>query len=296
MVKKENLMKVISAKSAGFCFGVRRAIELAEKTAAGRKQVYTYGPLIHNPQEVKRLQKAGIRSIERPGRLSGETLIIRTHGIPRGTREKLARQRLDIVDATCPFVKRAQDIIKRLSSDDVTIVIVGEKTHPEVVALASYCPRNGHVVEGPRDIRALKLGPRPVRVVSQTTQTPENLAAVVAAIKKTCPDVITFNTICKATNDRQDAARRLAGRVDVMIVVGGKNSGNTRRLAQICSAVTPTHHIETEKELQARWFTRAKTVGLTAGASTPDWIIDRVADAIGGTKDGRHKGSTYRRR
>ncbi|MGA2090287.1 MAG: 4-hydroxy-3-methylbut-2-enyl diphosphate reductase [Endomicrobiales bacterium] len=283
-------MKVITAKSAGFCFGVRRAIELAEKTVQGKKRVYTYGPLIHNPQEVKRLAKAGIRSIEAHGRLRDATLIVRTHGIPQELREKLEQKKLCIVDATCPFVKRAQDIIKKLSADDVQIIIVGEKTHPEVVGLVSYCRHNGFVVDNRHDITKAKLGHKPVFVVSQTTQTPENFAAVVAEIRKTCRNVTTFNTICKATKDRQEAARQLARRVDVMIVIGGKNSGNTRRLAQICSACTPTHHIETEKELKAGWFTRAKNVGLTAGASTPDWIIDRVANAIGGKTDGRYKG------
>ena len=239
------------------------------------------------------MAKAGIRSIEAPGRLRGETLIVRTHGIPREMREKLEQKSLHIVDATCPFVKRAQDIIKKLSVDDVDIVIVGEKTHPEVVGLVSYCRHNGAVVDNCRDIKKVKLGSKPVRVVSQTTQTPENFDAVVAEIKKTCGDVATFNTICKATKDRQRSARQLARQVDVMIVIGGKNSGNTRRLAQICSADTPTYHIETEKELDPRWFTAAKTVGLTAGASTPDWIIDRVAKAIGGNKDGRFKRIKY---
>lgn len=271
--------KIIIAKSAGFCFGVRRAITLAEKTAEGKKKIYSLGPLIHNPQEVKRLEKHGVKSISRPERLTNATLVLRTHGIPAGQREKLLRRKLEVVDATCPFVKRAQDAVRQLSAKQATVIIVGERTHPEVVGLVSYGGKKCYVVENIADARKLKLAGE-ICVVSQTTQTPENFNAVVTFLKKKYKHITTYNTICRATIDRQSAASGLARRVDVMVVVGGKNSGNTRRLAEICRAYAPTYHIETSAELKASWFAKAARIGLTAGASTPDWIINDVKAAI----------------
>ncbi|MHB9155183.1 MAG: 4-hydroxy-3-methylbut-2-enyl diphosphate reductase [Endomicrobiales bacterium] len=273
--------KIIIAKSAGFCFGVRRAITLAEKTAGRKRTIYTLGPLIHNPQEVQRLARRGIKLIKDPARLKEGTLILRTHGIPAAVRRRLETKKVRLVDATCPFVKRAQDIVQELTEDDVQVVIVGEKTHPEVVALVSYGRGKCRVVEKPSDARKLKLEGR-VFVVSQTTQTPENFKTIARYLKNTHANVSTFNTICRATIDRQNAASRLARRVEAMIVVGGKNSGNTRRLAQICRARARTHHIETAAELKAAWFKGVRRIGLTAGASTPDWIIQEVKGTIEG--------------
>lgn len=279
--------KITIAKSAGFCFGVRRAITLAEQTAGEKRQkIYTLGPLIHNPQEVKRLAQCGIREIKDPSRMPGATLILRTHGIPAALRGRLEKRCLALVDATCPFVKRAQDIIKDISRSEATVIIVGEKTHPEVVALVSYGQGKCRVVEKPSDLERLELA-GPVSVVSQTTQTPANFNAVVRALKKRKIRVNAYNTICRATIDRQNAASRLARRVSVMIVVGGKNSGNTRRLAEICRAYAVTHLIETAGELKKAWFAGAATIGLTAGASTPDWIIQEVKCTIEGMLQNR---------
>lgn len=276
----KNKSVVAVAKSAGFCFGVRRAITLAEETARGeKKRIYTLGPLIHNPQEVRRLGRCGIRAVASPARLKDETLILRTHGIPAGLRERLAARHLTLVDATCPFVKRAQEIVKQFSAGDVQIILVGEKTHPEVVALVSYGKGKCVVVENLDDLKKVALGPS-VAVVSQTTQTPENFATIIRYLKKRRRKLTVFNTICRATIDRQTAARTLARRVDAMVIVGGKNSGNTRRLAEICRAYTPTWHIETAAELRPRWFSGKRCAGITAGASTPDWIIHEVKDTI----------------
>jgi len=271
--------KIIVARSAGFCFGVRRAIDLAEKTVGRRRRIYTLGPLIHNPQEVKRLCSNGIRSIKNPARLRGATLILRTHGIPAPLMEKLRQRKLNIVDATCPFVKRAQDIVKRLSGGDYHILIVGEKTHPEVVALVSYGGKLCNVVENKHELSGLKLGPR-VGIVSQTTQTPENLKEVLDRVRRQRPRAKIYNTICRATIDRQAEARALARKVQCVIVVGGKNSGNTRRLAEICSRYTATYPIETASEIRPDWVKGVRAVGITAGASTPDWIIHDVKDKI----------------
>lgn len=280
--------KINVAKSAGFCFGVRRAITLAEQTAKKKKRIYTLGPLIHNPQEVKRLETSGIRPVRDPRRLKTATLILRTHGIPAPLKERLQRRTITVVDATCPFVKRAQDFVKQLSSEGYQVIIVGEQTHPEVVALVSYGGPACRVVENKEMLKTIRLQDK-VGIVSQTTQTPENFADVLRALKKLRPQVKVFNTICRATMDRQTDARSLAQKMEVMIVVGGKNSGNTRRLAEICSGYSPTYLIETADELKAAWFKTAQKVGITAGASTPDWIITKVKDTIIGIAEGKPK-------
>lgn len=271
--------KIKIAKTAGVCFGVKRAIELAEKTAKGKTKVYTLGPLIHNPQEVNRLSKNGIKSIKSPWRLKNETLILRTHGIPLAFKKKLEMKKLHLVDAACPFVKRAQDIVRKLTQENYQVIIIGDKIHPEVTALVSYGLGKCEVVENKSDIKRIKLEKK-VGIVSQTTQSKKNFDEIIAVLKKKRPNIKIFNTICKATVDRQTDASNVAKSVDLMIVVGGKNSGNTRRLYEICRTYAKTFHIETAKEIKPVWFKNAKTVGLTAGASTPDWIIKDVENKI----------------
>lgn len=267
------------ASNAGFCFGVRRAIDLTDKTARNRDAVYTLGPLIHNPQEVRRLAKNGVKAINRVNGIEGYTLIIRTHGITSKLKTKLETKNLELVDATCPFVKRAQDIVKKLSDDNYQIIIVGDKTHPEVIGLISYCNGNCYVVEKKSDIKVSKLIQR-IGIISQTTQSIENFNDIVKHIKKYRPNLKIYNTICRATIDRQAEALKLAKRVDVMFVVGGKNSGNTKRLAEICRQYAKTYLIETAKEIKAKWIKRKRNIGITAGASTPDWIIKSVETKI----------------
>ncbi len=272
-------MKIKIARTAGFCFGVRRAIDLADKTLKANKKIYTLGPLIHNPQEVKRLERKGIKPVKSPGKLKGVTLILRTHGIPSGLRKDLERKDLTLVDAACPFVKRAQKIVKELAGTARQIIIVGERTHPEVVALVSYGKGKCAVVENKKDLKKLKLADE-VSVLSQTTQARENFKGIVAELKHCGVKVKAYDTICRATIDRQSEASRLAKEVDVMIVVGGKNSGNTRRLYQICRRYTKTYLIETAGQLKKSWFKEKGTAGITAGASTPDWIVKEVTKKI----------------
>lgn len=272
-------IKIITAKSAGFCFGVRRAIDLAEQIPVKKNGIFTLGPIIHNPQEVQRLEKIGIKSVADPFSVKKGTIVLRTHGIPAGIREKLVAKELNLVDATCPFVKRAQDVVNKQAKDKCSIVIVGEKTHPEVVALVSYGNGKCHVLERREDIKKHRFE-KDVRVVSQTTQTLENFNEIIEELEKKGYKVKAFNTICRATIDRQNAASRLAKKTDIMIVIGGKNSGNTRRLAEICGHFAKTYHIEIADEIKPLWLKNVKTVGLTAGASTPDWIIQKVKDKI----------------
>lgn len=277
MIRSNRSIKI--AETAGFCFGVRRAIELAENTKDGKGGIYTLGPLIHNPQEVRRLEKKGIRTIQNISGKKDITLIIRTHGIPSGYKEKLKQKKLKVVDATCPFVKRAQDIVKKLKKDNFQVIIVGEKTHPEVVALVSYGGGKCRVIEDKSGIESCKLAQN-VGVLSQTTQIPDKFDEVIKLLKKKRPNLKVFNTICRATVARQAEAKELAKKSDVMIIAGGKNSGNTRRLFDISNKYTPTHLVETAGELKKNWFTGKKRVGITAGASTPDWIINEVKEKI----------------
>ena len=273
------MVKITIAKSAGFCFGVKRAIDLAQDIASKNKEVYTFGPLIHNPQEVLRLEKENIKVIEDYSKIEKGVLVLRTHGIPLDIYENLSKKKnIKIVDAACPFVKKAQDIIKKLSEDSKQIVIVGEKKHPEVVALVSYGKGKCLVVEDKNDVKNVKKTDI-IYIVSQTTQSPKNFEEIVNEISK-ISQVKVFNTICRATFDRQMAAEKLAKEVDIMIVIGGKNSGNTTRLYQICSAITKTYHIENVDEIETDWFNNIENVGITAGASTPDWIIGNIKRRI----------------
>lgn len=272
-------MKILVAESSGFCFGVKRAIDLAEDVAGKNKEVYTFGPLIHNPQEVLRLEKENIKVIDDYSKIEKGVLVLRTHGIALDIYEKLSEKKnIKLVDATCPFVKRAQDIVKKLSDGREQIIIVGEKRHPEVVALVSYGKGKCFVVEDKKDVKNIKKTDI-IYVVSQTTQSPKKFNEIVTEIAK-ISEVKVFNTICRATFDRQSAAEKLAKEVDVMVVIGGKNSGNTTRLYQICSAITKTYHIENVDEINKSWFDKAETVGITAGASTPDWIIENIKRRI----------------
>lgn len=273
------MAKITIAKSAGFCFGVKRAIDLAQDIVSTNEEVYTFGPLIHNPQEVERLEKENIKVIEDYSKIEKGVLVLRTHGIPLYVYENLStKKNIKLVDATCPFVKRAQDIVKKLSKNSEQIVIVGEKQHPEVIALVSYGKGKCLVVEDIKDTKNVKKTDI-IYIVSQTTQSPKKFEDIVNEISK-ISQVKVFNTICKATFDRQSAAEKLAREVDIMIVIGGKNSGNTTRLYQICSNITKTYHIENVDEIEKAWFDNVKNIGITAGASTPDWIIENIRRRI----------------
>jgi 4-hydroxy-3-methylbut-2-enyl diphosphate reductase len=271
------------AGKSGFCFGVKRAIGIAESAAGADKKTYTLGPIIHNPQEVSRLLKKGIKTLKNARGVKNATVILRTHGIPLSLHDALLKKNdIEIIDATCPFVKRAQNIVTELASKGETIIIAGEKKHPEVVALVSYGGNKCFVVENSKEAGKFKSqNPQGslINIVSQTTQTPKNFSDIVKSLKKRYK-VKVYNTICKATFDRQNAAQKLAGAVDLMIVIGGKNSGNTTRLAQICAQKTKTLHIETVSEIKPVWFKNKKKIGLTAGASTPDWIIEQVKEEV----------------
>jgi len=280
-------MEIILADKAGFCFGVKRAINTAFK-AAGAGRTYCFGPLIHNPQEVERLRKEGVETVDDFSHLKpGDSLIIRSHGVPPKVLQKAKDQGLTIIDLTCPFVAKAQQHAENLSNEGYQVVVVGEKEHPEVQSIIGYAGDNAVVVEKPGEIDGLNLSGR-IGVVAQTTQSYGNFSEIVLRLLRLSKELKVFNTICSSTKERQDAARVLASRVDVMIVVGGRNSANTSRLVSLCrEAGKPTYHVEIVDEIQQEWLNGVASVGVTAGASTPGWIIDAVINRLRSGKDGR---------
>ncbi len=280
-------VEIILAPHAGFCFGVERAIELAEEAAKYTKEgkkVYTFGPLIHNPQEIGRLKNLGINVLESEEQLDGNTvLILRSHGIPPQKERELKAKGVKIIDATCPYVKAVHEAAQQLVREGYFVVLVGEKNHPEVIGTWGYLQDvngEGIIVEKIEDLKPA-LSKTKVGVIAQTTQNEQFFKEVVGELAVWVNELKVINTICNATSVRQEEVRELAPQVDVMIIIGGKNSGNTTRLYRIAKSLNPnSHHIETEGELKEEWFENAKRVGVSAGASTPKWIIERVVNRI----------------
>ncbi len=273
-------MEVRVARYAGVCYGVERALKLAEEASAGGQRVKTLGPLIHNPQAVAALREQGVEVAACLDEVSDETLVIRTHGVDPAIIAQAKTKGLDVVDATCPFVTKAQKAAEQLRAEGYTLVVVGEADHPEVEGIVAHAGGEAIVI-GSADELPARLSSRRVGIVVQTTQSPGRLAAVVDALLPRSNELRVFNTICSATEQRQMAAEELARDVDVMVIVGGHNSGNTKRLAEISHSVNQrTYHVETAEELEPGWFDHAQTVGVTAGASTPDEQIRGVIAAI----------------
>lgn len=270
-------MKLIIAKSAGFCFGVKRAMDMALDAAQKYPPpLYTLGPLIHNPQAVEYLEQFGIRVKHQVERIAKGTVILRSHGVSLRELEKAKEKGLKVIDATCPIVKRAHFFAKFLRRNDYALLIVGDAEHPEVEAIRSYLDREVVVVEKPEMLS--HVGPwKKLGIIAQTTQSFELFKEVVAASLSRAKEVRVFNTICHATAVRQKEAVEIAKTVECMIVTGGYNSGNTQRLAGICREVQPkTYHVEIAQEINPKWLFKKEKIGLTAGASTPSWIIQEV--------------------
>lgn len=273
-------MEIRVARHAGVCYGVERALELASQAAEDAGTVHTLGPLIHNPQAVTALRSRGVEVAEDLGEVSEGTLVIRSHGVDPTIIEAARAKGLDVVDATCPFVSKAHDAARELKRSGYLVVIVGEADHPEVEGINAHAGGDALIVQVPGELPE-RFSNRRVGIVVQTTQSADRLTAVVDALLPRVAELRVFNTICSATAQRQLSAEELAREVDVMVVVGGHNSGNTTRLAEICARVNPrTHHVETADELESAWFEGAKSVGVTAGASTPDAQMAGVITAI----------------
>jgi len=264
------------AKNAGFCFGVKRALRYAEDAAAQFGKIYSLGPLIHNPQEVERLSSQGIISVDSLDQVEGDYVIVRSHGVKPEIFALAKEKNINVIDATCPFVKSAQSYAKDLAAEGYSVVVVGDKNHPEVEGIVGWSNNTAVVVENAEEAAQVPLGDK-IGVIAQTTQPDRNFQQVVEELKKRNSRLMVYNTICHATAERQKSALALAKEVDIVLVVGGLNSANTKKLARISSeAGTPTYHIEEAKDIDFSWLKGKKRVGVTAGASTPDWIIKEV--------------------
>ncbi|NOY52261.1 MAG: 4-hydroxy-3-methylbut-2-enyl diphosphate reductase [Deltaproteobacteria bacterium] len=280
-------MEILLAAQAGFCFGVKRAIKMTYDTARENDgEVGTIGPLIHNPQVVARLEEMGVHPVEGVKEFQGETLIIRSHGVPPSVYEEAEGAGVRLVDATCPFVKNAQDYASLLRKEGYRVVIVGDRNHPEVQGIMAYAGERASVTVDAEDLRGLGKVRR-IGVIAQTTIPLERFQRVVGRCLEIAGEVKVFNTICDATRVRQEEAQSIARKVDLMLVVGGRNSGNTTRLAELCRETgTRTLHLETVKEVDPAWLAGVEKVGITAGASTPEWIIREVVDKLHDLSDG----------
>lgn len=269
-------MEIYKSKVMGFCYGVRRALRIAENAADSGIPAVTLGPIIHNPQVVGRLAEKGVPPADTIDEITDKTVIIRSHGVGPSCYNMLKCKNLALMDATCPFVRRNQILTKKLVDEGKQVILIGEKRHPEMISVAEWAVGHSYQVETMEDVDALPPM-QEAHVVMQTTFSVPLADQLIAAIAKKVKDLHVNRSICDATRQRQQAARELAEKVDVMIVIGGKNSANTTRLAEICrSSGTTTYHIETAEELKPEWFSSRDKIGITAGASTPDWIIEEV--------------------
>ena len=267
-------MKVLIAEKCGFCHGVRNAISVAEKILAGENNVYSLGPIIHNKDAVERLATSGLTTVGKIEDIHSKTVLIRSHGAAPKQIAKLKEKGFNIVDATCILVKRVQHIAGELEKEGYKVVIIGEENHPEVQAVVG-CAEDVIVIADESDLHKLpqhaKLG-----VVCQTTQSPDHFGKMLGAMgSRNFSELKVINTLCKEAIKRQESAVQLCKQVDIMFVLGGLESANTRRLAELCKKVNKhTFHLQNWDELDTRILSDQKSVGVTAGASTPDWIIN----------------------
>ncbi len=266
-------MKVVVSQNCGFCHGVRNAINMAEKTLSEHKNVYSLGPIIHNKDEVERLAKDGLKTVDTIEHIPSGTVIIRSHGAAPEQLEKLREKGLNIVDATCVLVKKVQQIAKELEGDGYKVVVIGDANHPEVRAVVG-CAAEVIVVADKSDLCKLR-GRMKLGIVCQTTQSPERFREMLFAIAEGGFDELkVINTLCREAIKRQDSAVELCGKVDIMFVLGGLHSANTRRLAELCKNVNKqTFHLQNWEEFDKSVLSAKSVAGVTAGASTPDWII-----------------------
>lgn len=274
-------MEILLAENAGFCFGVRRALEMAEQATRDHPRVFSLGPLIHNRQVVERLENQGLVVCEDLAEVpAGAVAMIRAHGAGPEVYEQAQARGVALLDATCPFVARVHQKAADFAQRGYRVLVLGDPNHPEAQGIVAHTGGQAVIVESPEDLAGLRL-PSRVAVVCQTTQTLEALRALRDALLPQVSELVVANTICDATAKRQEESLRLARQVDLMIVIGGYHSANTRRLAEICAGTgTPTRHIEDAAELREEWLRGVRTVGVTAGASTPSEAIAAVVSRL----------------
>ncbi len=269
-------MKIYLAEHRGFCYGVKRAVDMAINAATANCPVHTLGPIIHNPQMVSHLKAQGVGPADNLEDIPAGKVIIRSHGVGPQVYRQAETKQLEVIDATCPHVKKAQQAAYSLLHSGYQVVIVGEPQHPEVKSIMAWANHEAQIVETVEEAKNLPFYSR-LGVVAQTTFAADDFQAILAILKTKCDELKIERTICTATDLRQQAALDLAKRVDVMIIVGGKNSANTARLASVCrDAGCIAYHIESASELKTEWFVNVQNAGITAGASTPEWVIEEV--------------------
>ena len=276
-------MKIIRAEISGFCFGVRRAVDESEKIAyESGETIVTWGKLIHNDLEVERLRKNGIIPRDEIKDINRQKVIIRTHGVPEEEIKYLKENENQIFDFTCPFVKKLQNYAKKYFEDGCKVIILGKEDHPEIIGVKGWTDNKAVVIEGVEGLNRIIISPEEkICLLAQTTEKEENFNQVAEAVREINKDAVIINTICKATQERQDSVKELSSKVDVMIIIGGKESSNTKKLFQISKTVNSnTYLIEKAMDLDKKWFETARTAGVSAGASTPDWIIEEVIEEM----------------
>ena len=272
-------MEIKLAENMGFCFGVKRAIGIARQVRRETKEnVWTLGHIIHNPQVVRKLEEEGIVAVDNLSKIDTGYVVIRSHGVHPEILNKIREKNLKVVDATCPLVKKAQERAKQLVSEGYETCIIGEREHPEVISIVGETEGKARVIDSTDD---LEIKDNKVGLVVQTTQSQDNLNKVVDYLLPRVLEIKVFNTICDVTSKRQKEVEKLAKKSDVVIIIGGKRSANTSRLAGIAREVgCITYHIEEAKEIKEKWFTDVNRVSIASGASTPDWIIEDVVKKL----------------
>jgi len=273
-------MKVLVAEKCGFCPGVRNAINLAKKTLEKNNVVYSLGPIIHNEDVVRQLAESGLHTVNQIGQIAEGTVLIRSHGATSAELQEIQDKGLDVVDATCVLVKRVQKIARLLHEEGYHVVIIGDRNHPEVRAVVGSAP-DVHVAGTEEDLYKLNLGKK-LGIICQTTQSPDYFAQMLAAVaRRGFSEIKVINTLCRETMERQEAAVKLCRQVDVMFVLGGLHSANTRKLAELCKKHNPqTFHLQNWQELDKSILSGKQTAGVTAGASTPDEVIDAFVENL----------------
>ncbi len=279
------MRKIVIAEHSGFCFGVKRAMNMISDVSTEYKNmpICTLGPIIHNPQAVEKLRNSGINVIENINEIDKGVIILRTHGVEKNLMHKLENKEITVIDATCPFVRRAQEYVVKLHKEGYPVFVIGEKNHPEVKALKSQAKNNVTVIQNESDLKNIEKSKNTkIGVISQTTQDLAHYKEMVMMIFDYYKEIRIFNTICNATSQIQKSAVELAKKVDVMFIIGGYNSANTKRLYELCKRIhSRTYHIETEKNIDVSIISDStKVIGIAAGASTPDWIIENVKNYL----------------
>jgi 4-hydroxy-3-methylbut-2-enyl diphosphate reductase len=274
--------EIVVARYAGYCYGVERALKIVEDAIGGLPApIHSLGPIIHNPAVVKHLAERGVTPVENLDEAQSGTVIVRTHGVPPAVIAAARERGVEVVDATCPFVNVAQHKATTLRQKGYVVLILGERNHPEVIGLKACAGERALVLEDAGELVEGAVTGRRVGIVVQTTQTRANLARLVARVAPLARELLVYNTICDATEKRQSAAREVAAAVDVVVVVGGRNSANTSHLAAVCREIQPaTYHVEHADEIDSAWFADVRHIGVAAGASTPDDDIEATVQAI----------------